>query len=97
MTITTQETTDFVEVMLSIDLTYRRPTTNKEGELTFEEFRPDEAWSCFKCKVPKQVVADKATLTKYVREVMYYCDVIGLERVNIWDGDDKQGEFRFPY
>jgi len=97
MTNATQETTDFVEVELSIDLTYHRPTTNKKGELTFEEFRPDEAWSCFKCKVPKEAIADKISLTKYVREVMYDCDVIGLDCVNIWDGDDKQGEFRFPY
>jgi len=95
MTNATQETTNFVEVELSIDLLYYRPTANEEGELTFEEFRPDEAWSCFKCKVPKEVVADKATLTKYVRGVMCDYDVIGLDQVNIWD--NKQGEFRFPY
>jgi len=95
MTNATQAATNFVEVELSIDLTYYRPTTDEEGKLTFQEFQPDEALNCFKCKVPKEVVADKATLTKYVKEHMYDYDIIRLDEVNIWDGNDKGGDFRF--
>jgi len=95
MTNATRETTNFVEVELSIDLTYHRPTTDEEGKLTFEEFHPDEAFNCFKCKVPKEVLADKVTLTRYVREQMEDCDIIGLNRVNIWDGNNTEGDFRF--
>lgn len=86
---------EYVEVELSIDLTYYRPTTNENGELTFTEFCPDEAWSCFKCKVPKEVVGNKTTLTKYVREVMCDYDVIDLNTVNIWDADKEV--FRFAH
>lgn len=97
MTSTQNTLNEYVEVELSIDLTYYRPTTNDNGELIFTEFRPDEAWSCFKCKVPKEAIIDKSTLAKYVREQMYDCDVIELDQVNIWDGNNKEGEFRFPY
>lgn len=89
---------EYIEVELSIELTYHRPTTKDDGKLTFTEFRPNEALSCFKCKVPKDAIKDKETLTEYVREQMYDCDVIGLDQVNIWDEDaSERGEFRFPY
>ncbi len=96
MTNATQSNSNLVEIELSIDLIYYRPTTNQEGKLTFKEFCPDEAFNCFKCKVPKEVVADKVTLEKYVRRQMEDYEAIRINNVNIWDGDDAQGDFRFP-
>ena len=92
-----ENSSEYVEVDLSIDLTYYRPTANKDGKLTFAEYNPDEAYSCFKCMVPKEAVTSKEALTKYVEEKMYHYDIIRLDKVNIWDGEGRKGNFRFPY
>ena len=93
-----KDSSEYVEVNLSIDLTYYRPTTSKDGKLTFVAYTPDEAYNCFKCMVPKEAVASKEALTEYVEEKMYDYDIIRLDKVNIWDGDGLKGDyFRFPY
>ena len=92
-----ENSSEYVEVNLSIDLTYYRPTTSKDGKLTFVAYTPDEAYNCFKCMVPKEAVTSKEALTEYVSDAMIGCDIIDLNKVNIWDVDGLKGDFRFPY
>jgi hypothetical protein len=89
--------TDYVEVDLSIDLVFHVPSRNESGTLGFREFRPDEAWSCIKVKVPSSVVNDKKLLSRYVDQVMadYGADIVDLNKVNIWE--EEKDDFRFPY
>lgn len=88
--------TEYVEVELNIDLTYYRPTTDHNGELTFTQFPLDPALSFIKCRVPHYAIKDKKTLTEYVEEEMCNYDLIEIDEVNIWDGDHNTGWFRFP-
>jgi len=90
----TQETTNFVEVELCMELGFCRPTTDRNGELTFSENRTDSSYGfTIKCKVPKEVVANKETLTKYVREKIYHYETVSVDEINVWDS--KKGEFLF--
>jgi len=89
--------TDYVEVDLSIDLVFHVPSRNENGTLGFREFRPDEAWSCIKVKVPSSVVNDQRLLSRYVDQVMedHEADTVELQKVNIWE--EEKDDFRFPY
>jgi hypothetical protein len=89
--------TDYVEVDLSIDLVFHVPSRNEDGTLGFREFRPDEAWSCIKVKVPSSVVNDQRLLSRYVYHVMsdHVADIVDLRKVNIWE--EEKDDFRFPY
>ena len=88
---------DYVEVDLSIDLAFHVPSRNENGTLGFREFRPDEAWSCIKVKVPSSVVNDQRLLSRYVNQVMenHEADTVELQKVNIWE--EEKDDFRFSY
>lgn len=87
----------YVEIDLSIDLEFHIPVREENGTLGFELFRPNEAFSMTKVLVPVEATKDKFSLRKYVRKVMQDCDadIISFDGVDIWDGDDKEGKFRF--
>ena len=88
---------DYVEIALRIDLEFHIPVRKEDGTLGFESYYPNEASSFTKVLVPVEATNDKYSLRKYVNEVIQYCDAdnICVDEVDIWDGNDKEGKFRF--
>ena len=88
---------DYVEIDLSINLEFSLPVRNQDGTLGFRGFFPDEAFSMTKVLVPVEATKDESSLREYVYEKMGNWDagIIELNKVDIWDGNDKEGKFRF--
>lgn len=88
---------DYVEIDLKIDLDFNLPYRKEDGTLGFELFRPNEALSFTKVLVPVEATKDQSSLQTYVRQVMFSCDAdnIWINEVDIWDGNNKEGKFRF--
>jgi hypothetical protein len=87
----------YVEIDLRLDLDFHLPYRAKDGTLGFKLFRPDEGYSLTKVLVPIEATTDNSSLRKYVRELMtdWDADFISIDKVDIWDGNDKEGKFRF--
>jgi len=90
---------DYVEIDLRIDLEFSLPVRNQDGTLGFEVFCPNEAFSITKVLVPVEATKDKSSLREYVHEKMrnWDADITDLDEVDIWDGNDKEGEGKFRF
>ena len=91
-----KNSSEYVEVNLSVDLVFHLPGRAADGKLVFRKFVPDEVFSGVKVKVPGSIAHDQKLLAKYVYEVManHDADVVDITGVNIWE--PEKDDFRFP-